>query len=178
MDSVQATTVIAVRKDGQVAMAGDGQVTLGNVVMKHSAKKVRRMYKDSVLAGFAGSAADAFTLFAKFEAKLEVHKGQLVRAVVEMAKEWRSDKILRNLEAMLVVGDREHLFVISGNGDLIEPDEGVVAIGSGGSYAYAAAKALLRHTQMNASELAAEAMRVAADICIYTNARISVEALD
>jgi len=177
-DTIQATTVIAVRKDGEVAMAGDGQVTLGNVVMKHSAKKVRRMYKDRVLAGFAGSAADAFTLFSKFEAKLEAHKGQLVRAAVELAKDWRSDKILRNLEAMLAVADREHLFVISGKGDLIEPDEGILAIGSGGSHAYAAAKALARHTDMNARQLAEEAMRIAADICIYTNSHISVEALE
>lgn len=177
MESIKATTVIAVRRGDQVAIAGDGQVTLGHAVMKHGAKKVRRLYKGSVLAGFAGSAADAFTLFSKFEAKLESHKGQLLRAVVELAKDWRSDKVLRNLEAMLVVANREHLFVVSGNGDLIEPDEGIVAIGSGGQYAYAAAKALLRHTDMNAVDLACESMKIAADICIYTNDHISVEAI-
>jgi len=177
MENIHATTVIAVRKDGQVAIAGDGQVTLGNVVMKHGAVKVRKLYKDRILAGFAGSAADAFTLFSRFEAKLEAYKGQLVRAVVELAKDWRADKILRKLEAMLVVADTENLFVVSGNGDLIEPDEGVVAIGSGGSYAYAAAKALARHTEMSAAELAEEAMKIAADLCIYTNQHITVEAL-
>ena len=178
MESIHATTVIAVRKNGQVAVAGDGQVTLGNVVMKHGAKKIRRLYKDTILSGFAGSAADAFTLFSRFEAKLDAHKGQMLRAVVELAKDWRSDKILRNLEAMLIVADRDHLFVVSGNGDLIEPDEGIVAIGSGGHYAYAAAKALNRHTEMGARQLAEEAMRIAADICIYTNDQITVEALE
>lgn len=177
METIKATTIIAVRKNGQVAMAGDGQVTLGHVVMKHSAKKVRRLYDDSILAGFAGSAADAFTLFSRFEAKLETYKGQLMRAVVELSKDWRSDKVLRNLEAMLIVADADHLFVVSGNGDLIEPDEGIVAIGSGGSYAYAAAKALVRHTELNAKDLALEAMRVAGDICIYTNQEITVEAI-
>ena len=177
MKSFEATTVIAVRKDGQVAMAGDGQVTLGNVVMKHSAKKIRRLYNESILAGFAGSAADAFTLFTKFENKLDAHKGQLLRAVVELAKDWRSDKVLRNLEAMLIVADADNLFVVSGNGDLIEPDEGIVSIGSGGSYAYAAAKALMRHTEMSANKLAEESMRIAADICIYTNEHISVEVI-
>ncbi len=177
METIKATTIIAVRKNGQVAIAGDGQVTLGHVVMKHSAKKVRRLYDDSILAGFAGSAADAFTLFSRFEAKLEAYKGQLMRAVVELSKDWRSDKVLRNLEAMLIVADADHLFVVSGNGDLIEPDEGIVAIGSGGSYAYAAAKALARHTELNAKDLAVEAMRVAGDICIYTNQEITVEAI-
>ena len=178
MESIKATTVIAVLKNGQVAMAGDGQVTLGNVVMKHSAKKIRRLYNNQVLAGFAGSTADAFNLFSKFEAKLEAHKGQLMRAVVEMAKDWRTDKILRKLEAMLVVANQENIFVMSGNGDLIEPDEGMVAIGSGGSYAYSAAKALMAHTDLSARDLAAEAMRIAADVCIYTNAEITVEAID
>ncbi|CAM2009004.1 ATP-dependent protease subunit HslV [Acanthopleuribacter pedis] len=177
METIKATTIIAVRKNGQVAIAGDGQVTLGHVVMKHSAKKVRRLYNDAILAGFAGSAADAFTLFSRFEAKLETYKGQLLRAVVELSKDWRSDKVLRNLEAMLIVADADHLFVVSGNGDLIEPDEGIVAIGSGGHYAYAAAKALARHTELPARELAEEAMRVAGDICIYTNQEISVEAI-
>lgn len=178
MESIHATTVIAVRRNGQVALAGDDQVSLGNVVMKHTAKKVRRLYNDQILAGFAGSAADAFTLFTKFEGKLETYKGQLLRAVVELAKDWRTDKVLRNLEAMLVVADRDHLFIVSGNGDLIEPDEGIVAIGSGGHYAYAAAKALARHTDLDARQLAEEAMKIAADICIYTNDHISVEALD
>ncbi len=177
METIKATTVIAVKKNGQVAMAGDGQVTLGNAVMKHSAKKIRRLYNETILSGFAGSVADAFSLYSKFEAKLDAYKGQLTRAVVELAKEWRSDKILRNLEAMLVVADQEHLFVVGGNGDLIEPDEGVVAIGSGGNYAYAAAKALARHTDMGAREIAEEAMLIAADICIYTNERITVEAI-
>jgi len=177
MDKIRATTVIAVLKNGKVAIAGDGQVTLGNIVMKHGAKKIRRLYKDTILAGFAGSAADAFTLFSRFETKLEAYKGQLLRSVVELAKDWRNDGVLRNLEAMLVVADTENLFVVSGNGDLIEPDEGVVAIGSGGQYAYAAAKALTRHTEMDASSLAEEAMKIAANICIYTNDHITVEAL-
>ncbi len=177
MEKILATTVIAVLKNGQVAIAGDGQVTLGNIVMKHGAKKIRRLYKDTILAGFAGSAADAFTLFSRFETKLEAYKGQLLRSVVELAKDWRSDGVLRNLEAMLVVADTENLFVVSGNGDLIEPDEGVVAIGSGGQYAYAAAKALTRHTEMSARDLAEESMKIAANICIYTNDHITVEAL-
>jgi ATP-dependent HslUV protease subunit HslV len=177
-ETICATTVIAVRKEGQVAIAGDGQVTLGHVVMKHAAKKVRRLYDGKILAGFAGSAADAFTLFSRFEEKLETYKGQLLRAVVELAKDWRSDKVLRNLEAMLVVADLDNLFVVSGNGDLIEPDEGIVAIGSGGSYAYAAAKALSRHTDMPPAQLAEEAMKIAGDICIYTNQNITVEAIE
>ena len=178
MEPIKATTIIAVRKNGQVAIAGDGQVTLGNVVMKHTAKKIRRLYSDKILAGFAGSAADAFTLFSRFEAKLDAYKGQLLRSVVELAKDWRSDKVLRNLEAMLIVADKDHLFVVSGNGDLIEPDEGIVAIGSGGSFAYAAAKALARHTGLDARELASEAMRIAGEICIYTNNEIAVEAIE
>jgi len=177
METIKATTVIAVRKGGQVAIAGDGQVTLGNAVMKHSAKKIRRLYKDTILAGFAGSAADAFTLFTKFESKLQAYKGQLLRSVVELAKDWRSDKVLRHLEAMLIVADAEHLFVVSGNGDLIEPDEGIVAIGSGGHYAYAAGKALLKHTDLSAVELAKEALHIASEICIYTNDQITVEAI-
>lgn len=178
MESIKATTVIAIHKNNAVAIAGDGQVTLGNAVMKHGAKKIRRLYKGTVLAGFAGSAADAFTLFSKFGNKLDSYKGQLLRAVVELAKEWRTDKVLRNLEAMLVVADKSHLFILSGNGDLIEPDEGIVAIGSGGTYAYAAAKALSKHTEMGVRELAEESMRIAAGICIYTNDRISVEVID
>lgn len=178
MESICATTVIAVRKNNQVALAGDGQVTLGNVVMKHTAKKIRRLYKDTIVAGFAGSAADAFTLFTRFEAKLDAYKGQLLRAVSELAKDWRSDKVLRNLEAMLIVADKDNLFVVSGNGDLIEPDEGIVAIGSGGSFAYAAAKALAKHTELSARDLAMESMKIAAEICIYTNDQINVEVLE
>lgn len=178
MKSIEATTIVAVRRNGQVAIAGDGQVTLENVVMKHSAKKIRRLYGGSVLAGFAGSVADAFTLFSRFEAKLDTYKGQLLRSVVELAKDWRSDKVLRQLQAMLIVADKDHLFVVSGNGDLIEPDEGIVAIGSGGSFAYAAAKALAKHTELDAKTLAEEAMRVAGEICIYTNQHIAVEAID
>ncbi len=177
MDAIKATTILAVRRDGMTALAGDGQVTLGNVVMKRTASKVRTLYNGTILAGFAGSAADAFTLFSRFESKLEAHKGKLLRSVVELAKDWRTDKVLRQLEAMLVVADTEQMFVVSGNGDLIEPDEGVVAIGSGGSFAYAAARALLQHTKLSAEELALEAMKTAADICIYTNQHISVEVL-
>lgn len=177
MEPVKATTIIAVRKNGRVAIAGDGQVSLGDVVMKHTAKKVRRLYGGAILAGFAGSAADAFTLFSRFESKLERYKGQLLRSVVELAKDWRTDRMLRQLEAMLIVADKEHLFVVSGNGDLIEPDEGIVAIGSGGSYAYAAAKALAKHTDKSAKGLAEEAMHIAAEICIYTNDHITVEAI-
>jgi len=177
LESIKATTIIAVRKGDQVAIAGDGQVSLGNTVMKQTAKKIRTMYRDTVLAGFAGSAADAFTLFTRFENKLESYKGQLVRSVVELAKDWRTDKVLRHLEAMLIVADQERMFVVSGNGDLIEPDDGIVAIGSGGNYALAAAKALCRHTDLDAASLARESMKIAADICIYTNDKIHVEAL-
>lgn len=178
MNSIQATTIVAVRRNGQVAIAGDGQVTLGNAVMKHNATKIRRLYDGNVLAGFAGSVADAFTLFSRFEAKLDAYKGQLMRAVVELGKDWRTDKVLRQLEAMLLVADKDHLFVVSGKGDLIQPDEGIVAIGSGGSFAYAAAKALAKHTEMSAKDLAQEALRIAGDICIYTNHHISVEAIE
>ena len=178
MESIKATTILAVRRGSNTALAGDGQVSLGQVVMKQTAQKVRTLYGGTVLAGFAGSAADAFTLFSRFEAKLESHKGKLVRSVVELAKDWRSDKFLRQLEAMLIVADSEHMFVVSGNGDLIEPDDGVVAIGSGGNYAYAAARALLKHTQLDAATIAREAMLTAADICIYTNNHITVEVLE
>ncbi len=177
-EKIKATTVIAVKNGNKVALAGDGQVTLGHIVMKHTAKKIRTLYDGQILSGFAGSAADAFTLFTRFEAKLETYKGQLLRSVVELAKDWRTDKVLRNLEAMLIVADREHLFVVSGNGDLIEPDEDIVAIGSGGAYAYAAAKALSRHTSLEPKDLAREAMEIAAEVCIYTNSQISVEVLD
>jgi ATP-dependent HslUV protease subunit HslV len=172
------TTIIAVRRDGRVAMAGDGQVTFGqHTIMKHQAKKIRRLYKDRVIAGFAGSVADAFTLFEKFEGKLEAHSGQLQRAAVELAKEWRMDKFLRRLEALLVVADRQHLLVLSGGGEVIEPDDGIAAIGSGGPYALAAARALVRHTDLPAGEIAREALMIAAGICVYTNDRITVEEL-
>jgi ATP-dependent HslUV protease subunit HslV len=174
---VHATTIVAVRRDGRVAIAGDGQVTVGNTVMKHTAKKVRRMHHDQVVAGFAGSAADAFTLFEKFEAKLEQYRGQLTRAAVELAKDWRTDRVLRRLEALLVVADRKTLLVLSGSGEVIEPDDGLAAVGSGGSYALAAARSLLRHTSLSAKEIAEHALRIAAEICIYTNAEISVEEL-
>ncbi|PRR70500.1 ATP-dependent protease subunit ClpQ [Moorella humiferrea] len=174
---MQGTTVIAVRHKGRVAMAGDGQVTFGHTIMKHKARKVRRLYQNKVLAGFAGSVADAFTLFEKFEAKLEEYRGNLQRAAVELGKEWRMDRFLRRLEALLVVADREHLLVISGNGEIVEPDDGVAAIGSGGPYALAAARALLKHTDLEAGAIAREALAIAASICIYTNGNIIVEEL-
>jgi ATP-dependent HslUV protease subunit HslV len=173
-----ATTIVAVKKDDEVAMAGDGQVTFGqNTILKHHARKLRLLHGGQVLAGFAGSVADAITLFEKFEGKLESHQGNMKRAAVELAKEWRTDKFLRRLEALLVVADRECLLVISGNGEVIEPDDGVVAIGSGGPYALAAARALIKHAQMNAGEIAKEALIIAADICVYTNDQITVEKL-
>ena len=174
---IHATTVICVRRDGNVAMAGDGQVTIGNTVMKHGAAKVRRMYHDKILAGFAGSAADAFALFSRFESKLEEYRGNLERSVVELAKDWRLDKYLRQLQAFLIVANSEKAFLISGTGDLIQPDDGILAIGSGGSFALAAARALLQHTSMTAPEIAAESLRIAASICIYTNDNITVESL-
>lgn len=173
-----ATTIVAVRHQGQVALAGDGQVTFGgNTVMKHNAKKVRKLYHGKVVAGFAGSVADAFTLFSKFEARLEEYNGNMMRAAVELAKEWRSDRVLRRLEALLLVADNEHSLLISGNGEVIEPDDGVAAIGSGGSYALAAARALTENTSLTAHEIAEKAMHIAADICIYTNHQIIVEDL-
>lgn len=173
-----ATTIIAVRRQGKVAMAGDGQVTIGDTVMKHGAKKVRRLYKDQVIAGFAGATADAFTLFERFENKLEQYRGNLARAAVELAKDWRTDRLLRRLEALLLVADQTTTLILSGNGDIIEPDEEVAAIGSGGSYALAAAKALLKYSNLGAKEIALEAMRIAAEICIYTNNQIVVEELE
>jgi len=172
------TTVIVVRRKGKVAMAGDGQVTMGNTVMKHGAKKVRRLYKDQVIAGFAGATADAFTLFERFENKLEQYRGNLARAAVELAKDWRTDRLLRRLEALLVVADQNTTLILSGNGDIIEPDEEVAAIGSGGSYALAAAKALLKYSDLEAKEIALEAMRIASEICIYTNNQIVIEELE
>ena len=177
MDDFHATTVISVRRDGKVVVAGDGQVTLGQTVMKATARKVRRMHDGRVIAGFAGSAADGIALFEKLEAKLKEHAGNLPRAAVELAKDWRTDRILRRLEALLVVADRERTFLLSGTGDIIEPDEGVLAIGSGGPYALAAARALLAHTALPARAVAEAALNIAGDICIYTNRNITVEEL-
>lgn len=174
---IHATTVICVRRDGQVAVAGDGQVTIGNTVMKHGAAKVRRLYNDKILAGFAGSAADAFALFSRFEAKLEEYRGNMERSVVELAKDWRLDKYLRQLQAFLVVANSEKAYLLSGTGDLIQPDDGILAIGSGGPFALAAARALLKHTPMTAKEIAVESLQIAAGICIYTNDQITVETL-
>ncbi|MGB9662115.1 MAG: ATP-dependent protease subunit HslV [Moorellaceae bacterium] len=174
---MQGTTVIAVKKGDRVAIASDGQVTLGNTVLKHRARKVRRLYQGRVLAGFAGSVADAFTLFEKFEAKLEEYRGNLQRAAVELGKEWRTDRMLRRLEALLVVADREQLLLISGGGEIVEPDDGLAAIGSGGPYALAAARALMAHTDLGAADIAREALKIAASICIYTNDNIVVEEL-
>lgn len=177
MPKMEGTTVLSVRHKGKVVMAGDGQVTLEHTIMKHTARKVRKIYHDRVLAGFAGATADAFTLFAKFEEKLEQYNGNLIRAAVELAKEWRTDRILRRLEALLIVADAERSLVISGNGDVIEPDDGVTAIGSGGPYAHAAAKALTEFSDLDARTIAMEAMKIAASICVYTNDRIIVEEL-
>jgi len=175
----EATTIVAVRKDGRTAIAGDGQVTFGqNTVMKHNANKVRRLYDGKVIAGFAGAVADAFTLFAKFEEKLKQSGGNLTKASVDIAKEWRSDRVLRKLEALLLVANEEKMFIISGTGELIEPDDGVAAIGSGGAYALAAARALVGLTAMSAEEIARESMNIAADICIYTNHHITVEIIE
>ena len=174
---IHATTIICVRKDGKVAIASDGQVTLGDTVIKHGAKKVRRLYNEKILAGFAGSSADSFALFARFEAKLEQYHGNLSRAAVELAKEWRTDRALRHLEAVMIVADDKNTFLISGTGDLIEPDDGIVGIGSGGPYALAAARALSKYSDLGAREIAMEAMQIAGKICIYTNENISIEEL-
>jgi ATP-dependent HslUV protease subunit HslV len=174
---VRSTTVLAVVREGQLAMAADGQVTVGNVVMKHGAQKVRRAGKDRAVVGFAGGAADALALSERLEAKLEAHPGNVRRAAVELARDWRTDRVLRRLEAMLLVGDAEHVLVVSGNGDVIEPDDGIAAIGSGGSYALAAARALARHTTLAPRAIAEEALRIAADLCIYTNHEIQVVTL-
>jgi ATP-dependent HslUV protease subunit HslV len=174
---VRSTTVLSVRRDGKVVMAGDGQVTLGEGVVKHSARKIRRLYGDKILAGFAGSTADAFALFARFESKLEQYHGNLGRAAVELAKDWRTDKMLRALEALLLVSDQSQTFLISGHGDVIEPDEAVAAVGSGGPYALAAAEALMNHTQLSARQIAEEAMKIAGKMCIYTNDKVTIEEL-
>ena len=176
-ESIHATTVVAVRHRGQVAVAGDGQVSIGNTIVKAGARKVRKLYGDRVVAGFAGAAADAFTLFARFEAKLEEHRGNLSRAAVELAKDWRSDRVLRRLEALLAVADREHSFIVSGTGDVIEPDDGLIGIGSGGPYALAAARALIANSDLDAKAIATEAMRVASTICVFTNDHLTVEVL-
>jgi ATP-dependent HslUV protease subunit HslV len=175
---IRSTTVICIRKEGKVAMAGDGQVTLGETVIKQGAKKIRRLYNGQILAGFAGSTADAFALFSRFESKLEEFRGNLARAAVELAKDWRTDRALRHLQALLVVADKEKTFLLSGNGDLIEPDDGIAAIGSGGPLAMAAARALMKHSNLSAQEMAGEAMAIAGNICIFTNLSIVVEELE
>lgn len=174
---MEATTVLYVRHKGKVAIAGDGQVTIGSVVMKHTAKKVRKLYQDRCLAGFAGATADAFTLFERFEKKLDQYNGNIMRASVELAKDWRTDRMLRRLEALLIVADAEHTLILSGTGDVVEPDDGVAAIGSGGPYAQAAAKALVKFTDLPAMDIVKESMRIASEICIYTNDRIVIEEL-
>ncbi len=174
---IRSTTVLCVRRNSRVVMAADGQVTLGDSVIKHSARKIRRLYQEKVLAGFAGSTADAFSLFSRFEAKLEQYAGNLGRSAVELAKDWRTDKMLRNLEALLVVADLQQTYLISGAGDVIEPDEGVIAIGSGGSYALASARALMQNTELPAREIAEKSLRIAGQICIYTNDQITIEEL-
>lgn len=174
---IHSTTILAVRHQDRTVLAGDGQVTVGNTVVKQGARKVRRLFNDSTLAGFAGSAADAFALFSRFESKLEQYRGNLERAAVELARDWRTDRLLRRLEAMMIVADRKSTFLLSGTGDLIEPDDGIVAVGSGGPYAVAAARALARHSGLDARQIAEEAMAIAAGICIYTNANLTVEEL-
>lgn len=174
---ITGTTILCVRRDGKVAIAGDGQVTMGNTVLKHNAKKIRRMFGDKVIAGFSGATADALTLFEKFEGKLESYRGNITRAAVELTKDWRTDKILRRLEALLIVADAEHTFIISGTGDVIEPEDGVAAIGSGGPYAQASARALYENTSLSAREIVEKSMRITSDICIYTNKNITIEEL-
>jgi ATP-dependent HslUV protease, peptidase subunit HslV len=174
---IHATTILAVRHNDKAVMAGDGQVTLGTSIVKHGARKIRRLHNDSVLAGFAGSAADSFALFSRFEAKLEEYRGNLDRAAVELAKDWRTDRALRRLEAMLVIMDQRSTFLLSGTGDLIEPDDGIIGIGSGGAFAQAAAKALVRHSPLDARAIAEQAMKIAAEICVYTNSQLTIEEL-
>jgi len=174
---MRGTTIIAVRHNGRVVMGGDGQVSVGSTIMKHSANKVRRMYSGKVIGGFAGATADAFSLFARFEEKLEKFQGNLPRSAVELAKDWRTDKLLRRLEAMLIVADKDHSFLISGNGDVIEADDGILAIGSGGMFAQSAAKALLKHSQLNAREIVEESMDIAQSVCVFTNSNLTIEEL-
>ncbi len=178
MEQYRGTTIVSVRRGNQVVIAGDGQVSLGNTVMKSNARKVRRLYKNQVLAGFAGATADAFTLFERFESKLEMHSGHLTRSAVELAKDWRTDRMLRRLEALLAVADHEASLIISGNGDVIEPEEGLIAIGSGGPYAQSAARALMRHTELDAENICREALTIAGEICIYTNHNFTIETLE
>ena len=175
---IRGTTIIGIRRGGQVAMGGDGQVSIGETVMKEKARKVRRIYGDRILAGFAGSSADALTLFEKFESKIEQYKGNLTRAAVELAKEWRTDKVLRRLEALLAVMDREHSLIVTGSGEVIEPDDGIVALGSGGGYALAAARALVKHSDLDARQTVEECLNIASRICVYSNNEITVEVLD
>ena len=177
MEQFRGTTILSVRRGKTVALAGDGQVSLGDTIMKGNARKVRRLYKDSILAGFAGGTADAFTLFERFEGKLEKHQGNLMRSAVELAKDWRTDKLLRRLEAMLCVADKQTSLIISGNGDVIEPEDNIMAIGSGGAYARAAALALIQNTELSAREIVEKSMKIAADICIYTNQDLTIEEL-
>ena len=177
-DKFLGTTIVGVRRGKEVVVGGDGQVTLGNTVMKNNAKKVRRLYKDNVIAGFAGATADAFTLFEKFEGKLEKYSGHLTRSAVELAKDWRTDKILRNLEALLIVADKEVSLLISGNGDVIEPQDSIIAIGSGGSFAQSAAKALYDNTELSAEEIVKKSLTIASDICIYTNSNLTIEKIN
>lgn len=178
MEQFRGTTILSVRRGNQVVIGGDGQVTLGNTVMKGNARKVRRLYKDKVIAGFAGGTADAFTLFERFESKLELHQGHLVRAAVELAKDWRTDRILRRLEAVLAVADSKYSLIITGNGDVIEPEESLIAIGSGGPFAQAAARALLENTQLSAIDIVQKALTIAGEICIYTNNNLTIEELN
>lgn len=178
MENFHGTTIACVKKDGKVAMAGDGQVTLGHTAIKHSATKVRKIFGDKVIVGFSGATADAMTLFDKFEAKLEEYRGNLKRAAVELAKDWRTDRVLRRLEALLAIADKESMFLISGSGDVLEPDDNVIAIGSGGAYAQAAAKALSKYSDLSARDIAKESLLIASEICIYTNNNITVEVLD
>ncbi|KTD45161.1 ATP-dependent protease subunit HslV [Legionella quateirensis] len=178
MEQYRGTTILSVRRGNQVVIGGDGQVTLGNTVMKGNARKVRRLYKDKVIAGFAGGTADAFTLFERFESKLEMHQGHLVRAAVELAKDWRTDRMLRRLEAVLAVADSKSSLIITGNGDVIEPEESLIAIGSGGPFAQAAAKALMENTKLSAGEIVRKALTIAGDICIYTNNNLTIEELN
>lgn len=177
MDQYHGTTILSVRRGSTVALGGDGQVTLGNIVVKSTARKVRRLYNNQILAGFAGGTADAFTLFERFESKLDKHQGQLLRSAVELAKDWRTDRMLRRLEAMLSVADAEHSLIITGNGDVLEPEYGIVAIGSGGAYAQSAARALLEHTTLSPREIVAKSLQIAGDICIYTNQSHTIETL-
>jgi len=178
MEQYHGTTILSVRRGTQVAMGGDGQVTLGNIVIKSTARKVRRLYQERILAGFAGGTADAFTLFERFEAKLEKHQGNLVRSAVELAKDWRTDRMLRRLEAMLAVADRENSLIITGNGDVLEPEYGIVAIGSGGAYAHSAARALLDNTELSPRDMVTKSLEIAGDLCIYTNRNFTIESLD